>query len=156
VGPSFLLVRIDPGRARQAWLGWWLADEALEVGKESGVPDLGAPGPDDFGLAVVEVGGGVQVEPAMAVLIVEQRKNSGQCARAASIEGNRKGRPVFQDLELGLRVEVGVADVRPGVGLGDAQVGQQQRDRRGRHRGAAAGVQAELTRMMPLLGRSPR
>jgi hypothetical protein len=30
------------------------------------------------------------------------------------------------------------------VGLGDAQVGQQQRDRLGRHRAAAVGVQAEL------------
>jgi hypothetical protein len=88
VGPSFswcgLILDV------QTWLGWWLADEALEVGKESGVQDLGAPGSDGFGLAVVEVGGSVQVEPAMAVLIVEQRKNSGQGARAPRSKGTGK------------------------------------------------------------------
>ena len=41
---------------------------------------------------MVDVGGGVQAEPAVMVLVLYQGKKSWQCARAASIEPNRAGR----------------------------------------------------------------
>src|SRR6202022_1413781 len=51
---------------------------------------------------------------------------------------------------FGVRVVVG--DVRAGVGLGDAEAGQQQRDRLGGHRGAPVGVDAQLPAGDALLG----
>jgi hypothetical protein len=69
-GAFFLLGRVDPGCARQLWRGGWLADEALGVGEVGGVQDLGAAGPDGCRIAVVDVGGGVQAEPAVAVVVV--------------------------------------------------------------------------------------
>ena len=68
-----------------------------------GGQDLGAAGPDGCGPAVVDVGGGVQAEPAVPVLVV-----------------------VLQRLKLRLGVRVVVWGVRAGVGLGDVPVGQQQ------------------------------
>ena len=40
----------------------------------------------------------------------------------------------------------------PGVGLGDAEVGEQERDRLGGHRGAAVGVDGQLPAADALLG----
>ena len=54
-------------------------------------------------------------------------------------------RSVFQGLELGLREGVVVGDVGARVGLGDPEIGEQQRDRLGLHRGAAVGVQGQLS-----------
>jgi hypothetical protein len=82
-----------------------------------------------------------------------QGKNSWQCARAASIEPNRAGNAGRYFRVLNWASEYGLSsDVRAGVGLGDAEVGEQQRDRLGRHRGAAVGVQAELAAGDALLG----
>jgi len=39
------------------------------VGVVGGGQDLGAPGPDGCGQAVVDVGGGVQAEPAVMMLV---------------------------------------------------------------------------------------
>ena len=60
--------------------------------------------------------------------------------------------PVLQGLELGLGERVVVGDVRAGVGLGDAEVGEQERDRLGGHRGAAVGVDGQLVAADALLG----
>src|SRR5262245_3802832 len=43
-------------------------------------------------------------------------------------ELGRKAGPIFQRLELTFRIRIVVGDVRPTMGLGDAQVGQQLRD----------------------------
>ena len=59
-------------------------------------------------------------------------------------EARREVRPVLQRLELRLGERVVVGDVRPAVGLGDAQVGQQQRHGLGGHRRAAIGVDGQL------------
>jgi hypothetical protein len=56
-----------------------------------------------------------------------------------------------QRLELGLGVRVVVGAVRPGVAFGDAEVGEQEGDRLGGHRGAAVGVQGELVAADALL-----
>ena len=65
-----VLGRVDPGCAWQFRRGWRFADEAFGVGVVGGVQDLGAVGPDGCGLAVVDVGGGVQAEPAVMMLVV--------------------------------------------------------------------------------------
>jgi hypothetical protein len=52
--------------------------------------------------------------------------------------------PVIQRLELRFAERVVVGDVRAGVRLGDAEVGEQERHRFGGHRRAAAGVDGQL------------
>jgi hypothetical protein len=56
------------------------------VSEVGGGQDLGASGLDGYGAAVVDVGGGVQAEAAVMVLVVVPGKKSWQCARAASSE----------------------------------------------------------------------
>lgn len=51
---------------------------------------------------------------------------------------------VLAGRDLGLGVGVVVGAVRSRGGLGDAEVGQQHRDRLGGHRGAAAGLDGQL------------
>src|ERR1700722_7513438 len=68
---AFLLLgRVDPGCSWQFRRCGRLADEALGVGVVGGVQDLGACSPDGRGVAVVDVGGSVQAEPAVAVAVV--------------------------------------------------------------------------------------
>ncbi len=52
------------------WQGRWLADEAFRVGVVGGGEHVGPLGLDGRGPAVVDAGGGVQAEPAVAVLVV--------------------------------------------------------------------------------------
>jgi hypothetical protein len=66
----FLLGRVDPGCAWQFRRGGWLADEAPGVGVVGTGQDVGAGGLDRGGVSVVDVGGGVQAEAAVAVLVV--------------------------------------------------------------------------------------
>jgi len=116
------------------------------VGGVGGVQDLGALGPDGRGVAVVNVGGGVQAESPVAVVVVVPAEEF-LAVRAGGLDRAKPGgerRPVLEGLELRFGVRVVVAHVRAGVGLGDAQVRQQQGDGLGGHRGAAVGVQAEL------------
>ena len=62
------------------------------MGCVGGVEDAGALVADNLGEAVVDVSGGVKAEPGMAMLVVDQPKKVTQCARAASIDGNRSGK----------------------------------------------------------------
>ena len=58
-------------------------------------------------------------------------------------EAIREVGPVFQGLELGLRVRIVIRDVRPAVSLGDIQVDEESRDRLGSHAAATIGVQSQ-------------
>ena len=69
-GGLFLLGWVDPGCVRQFWRGRRLADEAFGVGEVCGSQDLGAPGPDEPSPPVMDVGGGVQAEPAVPMVVV--------------------------------------------------------------------------------------
>jgi hypothetical protein len=72
------------------------------VGLAGGVQDLGAPGLDGSGLAVVDVGGGVQAESAVAVLAVvpvEEFPAVGPGGLDRREPAGERG-PVFQRLEL--------------------------------------------------------
>lgn len=66
----FLFGWVDPGGAWQFRRGGWLADEAVGAGVVGGGQDAGSPGLDGGGAAVMDVGCGVQAEPAVAVLVV--------------------------------------------------------------------------------------
>ena len=59
--------------------------------------------------------------------------------------------PVLERLELRLRVGVVGRGVGPAVRLQDAEVGEQEGDRLGGHRGAAVGMQRELARLNVVL-----
>jgi hypothetical protein len=69
-----LLRLVDPHRRRQrGWFGW-LADEALWVLGVGSVEDLGPLGSDELGAAVVHVGGRVEPDAGVAVVVVVPAK----------------------------------------------------------------------------------
>src|SRR5215467_7321678 len=59
-------------------------------------------------------------------------------------ETRRECRAILERLELRFREWVVVRDMRPGVGLRHAEVGEQEGDGLGRHRRPAIGVDGEL------------
>ena len=73
--------------------------------------------------------------------------------RAASIEAKRSGKPGRYFRVLNCASEYGLSLETCGrrVGLGDAEVGEQERDRLGGHRGAAVGVEGQLSRPISCL-----
>src|SRR5208283_5102654 len=144
----------DPGCARQAGRGGGLGDEALGVGAIGGGQDLGSLGLDGGGVPVVDVGRGVQAEAAVPVLVVVPAEEV-LAVRPGVLDRGELGRevwPVFEGLELRLGERVVVRYVRAAVGLGDAEVGEQERDRPGGHRGAAVSVDGQLPAANALLG----
>src|SRR5450759_5397866 len=66
-------------------------------------------------------------------------------------EAVRELRTIFHGAELTLRVRIVIRDMRTAMGLGDSQVRQEEGYRLGAHRGAAIGMQRELTRQDALL-----
>ena len=58
---------------------------------------------------------------------------------------------VFQRLEVRFGIRVVAGCVRPVVGLGDPEVGEQERDRFAGHRAAAVGVNGQLPAVYLLL-----
>ena len=70
------------------------------------------------------------------------------------MEPNRAGKAGagLERLELGLGIRVVVGGVGPAMTLGDPEVGEQERGRRGAHRAAPIGVDGERARSDALLG----
>ena len=56
--------------AGRSWRLWRVADESFGMGEIGGCQDGRPAGLDGWGVAVVDVGGGVQAEAAVAVLVV--------------------------------------------------------------------------------------
>ncbi len=112
-----------------------LADEPVGAGKVGGVQDLAAGFADGVSASVVDVCGGVQSDPGVAMLVAvpaeEPVAEDAGVLDAAEPVG--EVRPVLQGLELRLGVGVVIRAVRPAVGLGDSEVGEQERDRFGGH-----------------------
>jgi hypothetical protein len=94
----------------------------------------------------VDVGGGEQPDPAVAVLeVVPAEEDLAERSGVLdAVEPVREGGMVLEGLELALAVGVVVGDVRAGVASGHSQVGQQHGDRLGGHRGAPVGMHGEL------------
>src|ERR1700692_1937464 len=82
----------------------------------------------------------------MMVLVVpiEETATEGLGVLDAA-EALRKLRLIFHGLEVAFRERIVVGSVRPAVGFGDAEVGEQQCCGLGPYPTAAVGVQGELT-----------
>jgi hypothetical protein len=79
------------------------------VSDVGGVEGLGALDLDGRGMAVVDVGGGVRPEPAVAVVVVvpgEEAQATGSCRFDRGEPGGER-RPVFQGLVVNTNVEGG-------------------------------------------------
>jgi hypothetical protein len=84
------------------------------VGQVGGGQDLGAPGPDGGGPAVVDVGGGVQAEPAVMMLVVVPGEEF-LAVRPGGLdrgEPGGEGRPVLQRLVVNTNAGGGVMALR--------------------------------------------
>src|SRR4029450_552281 len=109
---------------------------------------------DLLSAAVVDVGGGQQRDPAVAVLEVVPAEEA-LAERSGVLDGAEpvgEGRVVLEGLELALGVGVVVGDVRAAVGAGDAQVAQEHGDRLGGHRGPPVGVYGQRASLHALGG----
>ena len=97
------------------------------MGRERGAEHGGSFVAHGLGSAVVDVGGNVQAQAGMAVLVVVPAEES-LAVQPGSLDRGEPGgevRAILQRLELSLAVGVVVRDVRSGVGLGDAEVGAE-------------------------------
>ena len=87
------------------------ADEALRVGEVGGGQHPGPAGLHGCDPAVVDIGGGVQAEAAVAMLVVVPGEEF-LAVRAGGLDGGEPGGeagPVLEGLELGFGVGVVVA-----------------------------------------------
>jgi len=101
-----------------------------------------------LGESVVDIVRREQPEPDVMMFRVVRREEvaAGAAPVLEGAEAVREVGPVLHRLELRLGEQVVVRDVRPRVGLGDAEIGQQPRDGLRGHRRAAIGVHGELAR----------
>ncbi len=131
-----------------------MADEALGVQRVGGLEDDATTCPDELGPVVVDVGGRVEADAGVAVLVVvPSEKTPAKGVRVLEgAEALGEVRTVLERAELGLGIRVVVAHVRPGVALGHTEVREQEGNRLGGHRGAAIGVDGELVARDALLG----
>src|SRR5438552_4078047 len=108
--------------------------------------DLGAADDASLGQAVVDIVRREQAEAGVTVLGVvpgeeDVAMRSGILDRAEPV---REVGPVLERFELRLREGIVVRDVRAGVGLRHAEIGQQERDGLRGHRRTTVGVNREL------------
>ena len=158
-GGFFLFGRVDPGDGWQAWRGGGLADEALGVlaGRRRSGRGRGWPG------RLRRCRGGRRRRCAGRA-----RRGGARCCTRGRSPGSAPGRPrwsrsgpgnpgrYFRVLNWASEYGLSLLTCGPGVGLGDAEVGEQERDRLGGHRGAAVGVDGELPAADALLRRRSR
>jgi len=90
---------------------------------------------------------GEQTDADMVVLLVVPRKEALRKGARVFNTAKTSGKvgPVLERFELGFGVGVVVTGMRPAVGFGDPQIGQQECHRLGLHRGAPVSVDGELT-----------
>ena len=90
-----------------------------------------------------------QADAGVVVLVVVPVEHRPEVAARVldRAESLGEARPVFDGLELCLGERVVVGDVRSTVALADAEVGKEQREGLGGHRGAAVGVDGDLARL---------
>jgi hypothetical protein len=81
-----------------------VADEPFRVGGEGGGEHVRPGGLDGLGAAIVDIGGGVQAQRRMAMLVVVPGEEDLAVCPGGLDRGEAAGevRPVLQRLELGL------------------------------------------------------
>src|SRR5665213_904304 len=113
---------------------------------ESGIEDDLAMRQDVSGLTMVDHSGRHQAQTGVVVLVVVPLEEG--LAEATRVfdgpEAVRETRAVFQGAELAFRIWIVIGDMRPAVGLDDAQISQQQGHWFGFHGRSAIGVDSEL------------
>ena len=140
-------------------LGKWercrlAVDEAFGVSRVSRVEYQLTLVADEFGLAVMHHGWRQQADAGVTVIVVVPGKEcrAEGAAVGQGTEAIGKLRAILHGAEVAFRIRIVVGGVWPRVGLGDAQVGQQESHGFGAHRRAAVGVDGELTGRNILLG----
>ena len=100
---------------------WGVAHEPLRVDGVGLGEDSGPLLADGVGMPVVDVGGGVHPDAAVAVGVVVPGEEGDEERAGVLDAGEAVGEvgPVLQGLEVGLAVRVVVGDVWAGVGLGE-------------------------------------
>src|SRR5665647_2851151 len=88
---------------------------------------------DGAGKAVVDVAGGVKANASvtMNLVVPEEETLAVSSGGFDRVEPLGEVRPVLQGLECRLAERVVIGHMRTRMGLGDAEVGQQERDRFG-------------------------
>jgi hypothetical protein len=106
-----------------------------------------------LGPTVVEGLGGKQADAAVMVLGVVPGEEglTGTAGVLNGAEALGELGPVLEGFEVTFREGVVVGDVGPAVGLGYAEIRQQEGHRLGGHRGAAVGMDGELSGGMACL-----
>jgi hypothetical protein len=131
-----------------------MTHEALRVKLIGDVEHLLTLLQDGAGLLVVHHGRREQCQARVVLFFVVPTKKSlresATVLNAAEAVG--KLRTIFHGAELTLRIGIVIGDMRTAMGLGDSQVGQEESNRLGAHRGAAIGMQSELTGEDALFG----
>jgi hypothetical protein len=138
---------VDPDLGRNRCWFRCLVDEAFGMDAIGGIEHGLALFENERGLVVVHHGWGEQAQPGMAVFLVVPAEKSLRKSPAIlnTAETIRKLRSIFHGAELTFRIRIVVGDVWAAVRFGDTQVGQQKSHWLGTHRGAAIGMQRELS-----------
>ena len=111
-------------------------------------------GMDLVGQTVMHLVGRHQADASMVMVLivpVEEAATEGLCVLDAA-EALRELRLIFHGFEVAFRERVVVGGVRPAVGFGDAEIGEQQCRGLGAHRTATVGVQSELALRRGMFG----
>jgi hypothetical protein len=121
--------------------------EALGMGTVSVGEDGRAVGRPRVGEAVVDIVGRQHGEAAVMMVVVVPVDEVGAVMSRilGGTEAFGEAWAVLERLEVSLGEGVVVGDMGARVGLGDAEIGEEQRHRLGGHRGAAIGVDGELS-----------
>ncbi len=108
---------------------------------------------DLIGAAVMDLFRGEHGNAAMAMLFVVpvEKVLAKRAAVLDAAEVSRELRAVLEGFELGLRIGVVVADVRPAMGFGDSQIGEHLCNELGFHAGSPIRMDGELSGKYRLL-----
>ena len=113
-----------------------------------------AGGVDLVGLTVVHLVGRHQADAGMVMILIVPIKEATaeRLGILNTTETLRKLRLVFHGFEVAFRERIVIGGVRPAVGFGDAEIGEQQCRGLGAHRTTTIGVQSELALRRRMFG----
>ena len=123
-----------------------LSDEALGGFAEGAIERDLTSGMDLVGLTIVHLVGRHQADAGVVMVLIVPIEEAAaeRFGVLDATEALRKLRLVFHGFEVAFRERIVIGGVRPAVGFGDAEIGEQQCGGLGSHRAAAIGMQSEL------------
>src|ERR1039458_10320704 len=143
---SLLCGWIDPCRNWLCGRFGLLSDEAFGVSVEGAIEGVLACGVDGVGLTVMHLIGRHQADACMVMLLIVPIEEAAaeRLGILDAAEALWELRLVFHRFEVAFRERIVVGSVRPAVGFGDAEIGEQERRGLGSHGSAAVGMQGQL------------